>query len=311
MTEHDGSTHSLLLSGLDGGNPLGFLAAIGTLRVATLADKSATWLLGWLECGGIWTPFLACSSVISQNGLTELLMSAMNRNDNQAFKIADNLNMDPKDFRAKAQEACQSATPHDRNYADFVASFGSESVVARDNTIQDTAFRTMSGVGNQHFLKFMRELAKKTKSQHLRTSLFEQWRYSDKRPSLRWDPMDDRRYALRWDKPVSGTVRTMRGANRLAVEALPLFPTAHKGAKLHTTGFLLHRRNTFLTWPIWEAPLNVDVVRSLLSLSQLQSTQPDRSILQSIGVKEVYRSQRITADRYRNFTTSFSVWAHQ
>ena len=45
-------TSSLLLNGLDGSNPLGFLAAIGTLRTATKANRSANWRMRWEHEGG-------------------------------------------------------------------------------------------------------------------------------------------------------------------------------------------------------------------------------------------------------------------
>ena len=46
MPSHESST-VLVLSGLDGGNPLAFLAAIGTLRAVTRAAPSVEWTLSW------------------------------------------------------------------------------------------------------------------------------------------------------------------------------------------------------------------------------------------------------------------------
>ena len=95
----------------------------------------------------------------------------------------------------------------------------------------------------------------------------------------------------------------MRGANRLAVEALPLFPAAPGEGGLQTTGFTQRRgKGVLFTWPIWEVPLHLDTVRSLLSLAELQEPRPDRESLAARGVVEIYRSQRTTRDKYRNFT---------
>ena len=306
-------TKGLLLKGLDGGNPLGFLAAVGTLRVATLADPGVEWRLRWDAHGGTWAPSILGGGTLSANGLIELLALALaGTGDNPAFGFAKNLNIGPEEFRSVAQSASGAATLQDRCYADFIAAFGSDGLtVSGRNAIQDTALRTMSGVGHQHFLGSMRELAETTNPDHLRSSLFEPWRYQDDRPSLRWDPADDRRYALRWQNPsntAKSPIRTMRGANRLAVEALPLFPTTPGERRLNTTGFSQRRgEGVFFTWPIWEGPLSMDVVRSLLSLGELQAPRPDRIWLRARGVVEVYRSQRITTGKYRNFTAALPV----
>ena len=77
----------------------------------------------------------------------------------------------------------------------------------------DTAFRTMSGAGHQHFLGFMRELAVHTTADQLRRALLSRWDYADSRPSLRWDPADYRPHALRADDPSTDPIKTMRGAD--------------------------------------------------------------------------------------------------
>ena len=302
-------TRGLMLEGPDGGNLLGFLAAVGTLRVATLADPSVEWRLRWEARGGTWAPLLLGEEALSQDRLLDLLMRAFtDMGNNPAFQFAKDLNIAPDEFRSVARSASGVATLQDRGYADFIAAFGCDGLTGHDKrTIQDTALRTMSGAGHQHFLGSMQTLAETTERDHLRTSLFEPWRYSDGRPSLRWDPADDRRYALRWRDPsdAKSPIMTMRGANRLAVEALPLFPTAPGERRLNTTGFSQRRgEGMFFTWPIWEGPLGADVVRSLLSLDELQVPQPDRVQLRARGVVEMYRSRRITTGKYRNFTAA-------
>ena len=97
----------------------------------------------------------------------------------------------------------------------------------------------------------------------------------------------------------------MRGANRLAVEALPLFPTVPVGRRLETTGFTRHDKAVHLAWPIWEPALPVEVIRSLLALGDVQAPEPDRTTLRARGIAEVYRSRRISNDRYRNFTPAY------
>lgn len=294
----------LVLAGLDGSNPLGFLAAVGLLRTIALADAHGDWRMQWTMRRG-WLPVVLGKKPIVQGQLVEMLHQELQRGSGPEFTFAANLNLVPKEFGPVASCAQSRATAGDRRYADFIAAFGCEAVVAgNDKTIQDTALRTMSGAGHQHFLGSMKDLVDQTGADHLRRSLFESWDYSDLRLGLRWDPAEDRRHALRWDNPSGTAPKTMHGANRLAVEALPLLPTAPFNQRLATTGFSIRERTTLFTWPIWVCQLGVDVVRSLLALPEIQRPIPDRALLGGMGISEIYRSQRITVGKYRNFTHS-------
>ena len=295
----------VVLKGLDGGNPLAFLAAVGTLRTVVSANAEGGWRMKWRDKGGMWSPVLVAHEAPNADRLVELLVAALRCGPTPEFDIAENLNFSPADFKRVAAEAQLLASPREHRYADFVAAYGSEAVTTHDRkSIQDTALRTMSGAGHQHFLGTMKQLLEKTEAAHLHQALFETWDYADDRLGLRWDPEEDRRHALRWAKPSGEAPRTMWGANRLAVEALPLFPTAPSGRRLATTGFSMLDGRVLFSWPIWDAPLNLDVVRSLLALSAIQDPEPDRAVLHSMGVRDVYRSQRVTVGKYRNFTRS-------
>ena len=199
-----------------------------------------------------------------------------------AFALGDNLEVAPAEFRDFSERAAGCAS-EDRTCADFAAAFGCDAITAEKGgkpVIQDSDFRTMSGSGHQHFLKFLRNIVARTKPSHLEKTLFEPWRYDDpvENQTMRWDPVDDQRYAISLENPSGDPSRkergTMLGANRLAIEALPLFPTSPAGQTLKTTGFRGESsRDCYWTWPIWTAALPPDVVRSVLSLKELQSLQ--------------------------------------
>ena len=298
MTTSD--ERGLVLAGLDGRILLGFLAAVGTLRASTLAEPSGNWRMKWVSYGGVWTPELLSNRAIAPTDLVQLLAPVLKR-PTPEFDFEMNLAVTPERFREVAHKAQLCSSARDRGHADFLAAFGCDALATNDGKIQDTALRTMSGAGNQHFLGTMQQLARKTDVEDLRRSLFEAWTYSDRKLGLRWDPQEDRRYALRWDNPTAGNgVPTMRGANRLAVEALPLLATVPTRMRLETTGFVRNERR--FSWPIWDCPLGMEVVRSALSMAGTQSPEPDRSVLRAVGIVEVYRSQRFTVGNYRNFT---------
>jgi len=301
-------SEGLLLSGLDGSNPLAFLAALGTLRTLTIALPSEKVMMNWEQAEGAWRPRVRCSlegdggAVVVQ--LEEELSKARER---VSLSIGDNLNLIAADFRLhlikaveKPEALLKSVTRID---ADFFASFGSEAVVNDNGLMTDTALRTMSGAGHQHFLKFCREIISKTDSGHLRRTLLVAWDYADdgRGTNLRWDPADDRRYALRWGDPSGDPSKTMRGANRLAIEAMPCLPTMPSGKGLATTAFEgKGARDTFFTWPIWNEPIGLDVVQSLLgSISWLKD---DPKGAYHLGVAALYTSARITIGKFRNFT---------
>lgn len=299
---------ALLLSGLDGSNPLGFLAAVGALRTVSLAEPEADWRMKWLVHEGAWTPALLATPPVSADKLVGLLCTALRRESTPEFGFSKNLNIKPELFKVQAEAAQGQAKLQDRHHADFIAAYGCETLWTKDGKVQDTALRTMSGAGRQNFLGTMEGLVADTKEYHLRHALFETWTYTDSKLGLRWDPEEDRRYALRWANPSDGRgVSTVRGANRLAVEALPLLPTAPGERELQTTGFSKQGKRVLFTWPIWKVAVDVDVVRSLLALPELQRTEPNRERLNARGVAEVLQSERIAVREYRNFTRALPV----
>lgn len=295
----------IVLIGLDGGNPLAFLAALGTLRALKSAWPHDPPKIAWKQSESNWRPEMVFAKTPSKAEMLAALDTELRAmNNHAAFTFAKDLNVFRKDFRSFAKDASvRAARERDLRDADFAAAFACDGIASEKDQVEDTAFRTMSGAGHQHFLESMDLLAKGTTPEHLSAALFSPWGYADPRPSMRWDPGDDRRYALRWDEPSGDPVRTVRGANRLAVEALPLFPVAPVDGRLATTGFTgTNSQNTFLTWPIWTGAIGLDTVRSLLALEELQAVSPDRAKLVAIGIAEIYRSRRITVGKYRNFT---------
>jgi len=293
------------LDGLDAANPLGMLAALGALRMSTLLWPQEQPRLRWEQTGAGWRARLTLEGEISASGWLEGLDSRL-RQPEPALGIAEDLPVPYDVFRQTLLALQREARPDARQSVDFLAALGSEVVQAKVNgkpngLMADTAIR-LSGSGQQRFLGSMRTLVQVTTVAHLEAALFHPWVYADDVPSLRWDPADDRRYALRWKEPSGDPIRTVRGANRLAIEALPLLPTAPTGGELETTGFRRRRgEGVAWTWPVWSLPAGLDTVRSLLSLAILQDDTLDRRALQVMGVAEVYRSVRQTLSKYRNF----------
>jgi len=309
--------NELILKGIDGANPLGFLAAVGALRTASRAwstDYSPT--MEWRKHDGAWRPILFFDFYIAETDFVSKLNATLKQMEKHpAFGISDNLSLPPEAFRNEALKAQEASKPNDRNFADFLAAYGCESVCDKNSeNIADTAMRTMSGAGHQHFLGTIRQIVSDTKDYHISKALFSTWLYDDpvEKHTMRWDPFDDVRYALQWQNPSGDRNRKtgggMWGANRLAIEALPLFVTAPKIRNLETTAFTQNKgEGVFFSWPIWESPLSIETLRSLLSFHELQASKPNRKNLMRMGVVEIFRCQRLTQGKFRNFSAAISV----
>lgn len=299
--------HRIELSGLDAANLLGYLAALGTLR--TLAQEQgpgAAVRLRWTEEPGWWMPVLEHPVCESAEQLVEVLFEALSREVNPAWEIGEDLTIPLEEFaqisRRYALRSVEEAPA--RRAVEFLAAFGSDGCASsgKAELIADTEFRTMSGAGHQHFLGFFKELRASTTREQLGAALFETWTYEDPKPSMRWDPNDYRPHALRADDPSKDPIKTMRGANRLAIEALPLFPTMPAvGGVLLTTGF---DRSNSIRYPVWEGAVDVESARSLLAMEDVAEGGGERRGLVQRGVLQVYRSSRFTDGKYRNFSPS-------
>lgn len=306
-----------LLGGLNAANPLAYLAALGTLRVlhANPSRSGASPRLGWEIEAGAWRPRLVGLGAPDARSIaTEIDCACRALASEQALPEADDLTFSPDTYRVFCRQAAETSLHGRQTFAEFAAALACEAPVNDNGGVQDTAFRTMSGAGHQHFIKTMRNLIAETTSEHIRKALFDTWEYDDpvQNMSLRWDPSDDSRYALRSSDPSGDPDRPVRGAmwgaNRLALEALPLLPVMPTQRQLETVGFqTAGARGTFWTWPVWEGPLDADTVRSLLSLPDLQEEFPNRDLLRKRGVVDVFRSQRLTVGKFRNFTWGMPV----
>jgi hypothetical protein len=111
---------------------------------------------------------------------------------------------------------------------DLLAAFASDAYLDELGRVVATPFCFVTGSGHQYFLDTVRQLMNEVTAERIRSVLFEPWTYGDEKLSLRWDPMEDRRYALMDRDPTASDnkSRTVWMANLLAYRALVLFPSA-------------------------------------------------------------------------------------
>ena len=313
-SSNEQKTVTLTFSGIDGGNPLGFLATLGTLGL--VIRKWPETQLFWQALEGCWRPTLTGCSVDADTFLDNLYKALMAAS-NEAFSLSRKLPFNATEFKQGLIEAQSKCSATHRRTCDFLAAFGTE-MYPDDKTgmFQDSKFRMVrSGdSAGQGLPVYAEHIRKSTTIEHLRRTLFHDWDYQDLGFNLRWDPIDDQRYALRWRDPSKSNLNdgpgTMIGANSLAIEALQYFPTfIAKGNTASTTAFYRSkRREVFMTWPIWTVPLDIQCIKSLLSHPAIIDEEIKREELNAAGIAEVYRSQRIQQNQYySNFAPAYPV----
>jgi hypothetical protein len=201
----------------------------------------------------------------------------------------------PDEYREHALTLIQTSSQEDRQSADFLAAFGSDAVVERNGRIVSTPFCFIKGSGHQYFLETVRQLIEQVTTERVYQALFHPWEYRDEKLSMRWDPAEDRRYALMDRDPTASDnkTRTVWMANLLAYRGLGLFFSAATLRGLNTTGWTKAESNQVFTWPIWEEPLSAEVIRSLLQLQELYGAELDRSLLRARGIVAIFSSVRI------------------
>lgn len=302
MQTNDEGTE-LVLCGLDGSNPLGFLAAIGA---ATIAERFSPGLrLGWKQTGRGWRPSIQhCGS--DESAFSERILETLREAPTTVFDIDKKMPFDVDRFTGALREAREHSSIADRRNVDLLAAMGTELYPNKQSgQFQDSKFRMVrSGDSAGQGLPFYAKANLRNLSvERLNLALFGAWDYRDEGYSLRWDPIGDQRYALRWRDPSKSGLADgpgmMLAADSLATEALQWFPTLPVGRLAETTGFQRKsRREIYFVWPIWTPGVGVDIVRSLLMLPDLSQDPIDHMALARRGIHAVYRSQRIRQNQY-------------
>jgi hypothetical protein len=315
-------TDGICLRGLDGSNPLAFLAALGVLRGLTLESERRAETSGrsddgpgepvrmwWTQERGVWTPWVGQPG-LEQGTMIELLCDAVRREAcHPTLLLGDNFACTPEEYRAHAE-----MLHRDGQSVDLLSALGTDGAVDDDGLCIDTAFRTMRGAGHQHFLKTMRSALASTSAEHIERTVMRSWDYADpvKSMSLRIDPLDDRRYAHQWTDPSGDPTRAerggMTGATALAVLGLAMYPVVVSRGAARTVGFRSSREHGVeWTWPIWAGRVALGVAGAMLALPELQTDKADRRVLGRRGIVDVSRSRPITNGKFRNFAPAESV----
>ncbi|HSW31651.1 MAG TPA: hypothetical protein VLH75_19345 [Longimicrobiales bacterium] len=330
MTGHQ-TTNSVRLPGLDGSNPLGFLAALGVLRIldhVARARRRPLPRMRWIEVGH-WQPEIESGA---DSGLDDVISAILEDKatwvDDPALMLAyDSTGTELVDPRGGSQGIVRDLKPRpavmrlflgrlvvsaevpDLDFAyrlavrrslDTAGFYGSE--VVQDNNGNTKPFALHFSAGQQTFLKAVAQLQSGVGEADLVEALSGPWRGTSKLPSMSWDATVARIYALRASDPSSEKRGSNPGADWLAFVGLGFLSAVPHGGALLTTGVRGGWKGGSFTWPVWTSPLTGRVVRSLLALQVLQGVSARERALRGIGAVFSSRITRSDQGGYGGFS---------
>lgn len=314
--------HRLNCVGLNGANPLGYLAALGLFQhITTNLDSQIR--MFWEVSGGTWSPTLIGNHEIlrDESTLVDWLFESLRTDPSHHWlKRLNELPVEslgisrPSEFSTTAA----NASYRDRLAADWLSCNGSDLCDPASNNQLQTARR-------DYFPESAAAIISATNPEHLVRTLFRQWDYADpiQKVSLHLEPREDRRHAYQWHKPVGDPTRALRGgmvgANRLAMEAWPLFQSVAVRGDLQTVGFRGTRptKGIYWTWPLWNVPLALCDVTPVLNLHELHGFEANDAsnqtfpseALRTQGICTAFRLRRILVEKTPNFTAPVALFS--
>jgi hypothetical protein len=292
-------TTTLKLKGLEADNLLAFLALLGLLRALDAVKPQWRARAAWSG-----TPIAAELQVDGISDANEIVAAAEEGIRSLArvymFDRA-NVTYTPDEFRQLAEEVRD-----DRRRAELLAALGSDGAVKRGGeTVEVTRLCVMFGQGHQHFLTRLAGSATRDHPANLvdlSDALFKEWRYEDDTDGLRWDPIEDRRYAHQFGDPSEpkNQLGTVTGANRLAAIGFAAFTSVPRATGLVTLGITGRRGEREVCWPLPNVPTSAMGYIALLAHPALGAEDGAQG-LGAYGVHAVARARRFQVGKYANF----------
>lgn len=291
-----------VLTGVSGANPLGFMASVGLLRVAS--EEAPRARLGFLDDGSFY-PFiegvegaleaLVAADVKGNAGKQPWRLEYGKTSKTGTSAVAD-LKPPPAEFEVFLRQAVKDWSRGKSSGAEYAAAYGTS--VAKDGkgNTKPTAFHFTAA--NQQFLGAIENLRSTVDTAWARQSLFDggAWRPGG---NVRWDPTSDRNYALMARNPNDDGTSVDAPLEWLAFRGLPLFPTVPRGTRVLTSGVRGRGDEMRFSWPLWGVGAPLGAVASVITASLDEDEGPK---LRARGVFAICTSEiRRTAQGFGNF----------
>lgn len=256
------------LVGVNGSNPLGFLAALGLLRLlpdAKLAfsdDGSFRALVDGLRSESDLATFIL-DDVGANEGADapwRFTYTKAATKKQGPLKVAD-LKPPPADFKRFLVLCVEAWLAGNDEAAAYAAAYGTDVAVDGKGNTKPTAFHFTAA--NQTFLGAVETIRASVTQEWVEKSLFEG---NAQRPgsNLRWDPGSERNWALMANDPSGDETRVDAPLEWLAFRGLPMLPSFPRSTRVVTTGVVGRADDMNFTWPLWTVPASRHTTRSLL-----------------------------------------------
>jgi hypothetical protein len=312
-------THRLI--GLEPENLLAFLALLGLLRALDASRPQWRARACWDAGTPPLRPLLVLVCAQTQAAIAAAAAEGVTA-------LAEVHRFDRTDLTYPASEArALREEAHDTRLAELMDALMSDGAAREDASIWPTPLCFLFGQGHQHFLSRLADIpagrlpAKLAKTHNppnlnapgfIAEALFEPWMRRDPTDGFRWDPAEDRRYALRADDPSGDPAGMQHGANRLAAVGLPVLPGAvvRRRAKprfLNTATGYGPDGAIRITWPIWTPPARLFGIRALLAHPAMAGDATEIANLAPQGVAFAFRARRISVGKFFNVTRAYRI----
>lgn len=297
------------LPGLEGTNPLGFLAALGVQ--AAFAGEDEQPCLWWSEDV---TPHAVVGDGFDVERIAEQTLAVAARwNDSPALNPArpdgtrmpkgDELKLGPDDITAYLGRRGRAEAGGDLAAALVAEDSLDNQGVAKPSDLYFTA-------GQMKFLGMARTILSEVGRDEMVEGLVGPWNYASHLPSLGWDVVDDRVYALRANNPAPDKKLTNPGAEALAILGLSRHPVFAGSGRTLTQGCSGTWKSGYYSWPLWRKSATPNAVKSLLAHAYDGAADSRRGWYRAWGVFTILRSpiRRSSQGGYGTFGPPEVTW---
>jgi hypothetical protein len=259
----------IMLPGLNGSNPLGFLASLGLVRL-TLGVRLAfcndgtfqAFLDGFQGTRDDLVNRVIADATAAAAGAAVWRFSYMKPATKRTppLPVAD-LKPPPAKFKRFLTLSLNRWLKGNDEAAAYAAAYATDVAVDINGNTKPTAFHFTAA--QQTFLGAVESIRASLTEEWVRTSLFDG---HGERPgrNLRWDPNAERNWALMAKNPNKDGTQVNAPLEWLAFRGLPLFPSFPLGSRIVTTCVVGHGEEMTFKWPLWSVPASLSTIRSML-----------------------------------------------
>jgi len=294
------------LHGLVGSNPLGFLAALGVQVALEFADKPAA--LRWADTP---LPYPSLSGDVEFEAIAAAALG-LAKHWLGGPALASGVDIKLKLSRSEITDYLRRAR------AEGSAGALAQCLVAENSLDKQRKAKPSDlyfTAGQMKFLTMAREILGEVTGEELIADMTGPWGYDGNRPSLMWDVVDDRVYALRAMDPSSEQKLSNPGAEALALMGLSLYPCFRSPTGTVSQGCAGSWKRGSFTWPLWGRPASLATVKALLAHASAPGVGESdvRSNVSSYvgwGIIEIMQAQIRRSDQggYGTFGPARVIW---